>query len=72
MFRQLGKWWRRRQRAIDKKCLFPSLAEKATSNKQLGYAIFAHVMRDEAWRHVGEWCNEEPQIYRMINNELQE
>lgn len=53
------KWWRRRQRNIDRKMLFP-LFDKHSANDSLArQAINKHITIDPAWRYPKEWENED-------------
>lgn len=65
-FARLGCWWRRRQRDIDRRILFPVMQAKATTPNQLAVAMLMHIGIDPAWRYSQEWKDEEPALYQAL------
>lgn len=55
----VARWWRKRQRNIDRRVLFPLLKERARDALQYRQAIELHIAEDPAWRFPHEWRDEE-------------
>ena len=54
LFHAIRMTWRRRQRAMDLKYLWPSLAANASDLNQARLAFAEHAMTDPAWLELGE------------------
>jgi len=59
-------WWRRRQRRIDKRILFPEIRRASRDREHYWRMIFFHVLDDPAWRVRDEWKDEEPGLYEHM------
>ena len=49
IFRIIGLWWRKRQRAIDVRFLWPEIMARSASMKIARQAFVEHVAYDLAW-----------------------
>lgn len=52
------RWWRKRQRNIDRVMLFTAIRAQQTTVDQGLRAIWAHIRLDPAWRFPEEWADE--------------
>ena len=66
MNRRLTAWWRRRQRRIDRRILFPEIERKSLDREKYLTAVFCHILVDPAWKHRDEWKEEEPMLHERI------
>ena len=48
-------WFRKRQRRIDKKFLFPAIVEQENNQERVDRAMLYHIQSDFAWRWFNEW-----------------
>lgn len=51
----VARWWRKRQRQIDRDILFPAIRAKAVTPATGTAAILMHVGVDDAWVRRREW-----------------
>jgi len=58
----IGKWWRRRQRAADRRFLFADIEANAGSQELAIMAKIMHAQSDPAWRNPDEYRGDEPEI----------
>jgi hypothetical protein len=58
MFRWVGQWWHKRQRDIDRQCLFPVIRQGQRDPVVGDRAIRLHVRSAPAWRYPEEWAGE--------------
>ena len=52
VFALIGRWWRKRQRDVDLRVLWPACKEEALGDlEHARTAFFLHCMMDPAWTH---------------------
>ncbi len=61
MIKALISWWRRRQRAIDTRVLWPVICQQTVTETQARDAFLFHALRDEAWSDLSA-----PEIVRRV------
>lgn len=68
LFAKLGKWWRKRQRQIDRSILFNSIEEQGAGlwEENIQNAKLVHIINDSAWAYPEEWKDEEPELYEIL------
>lgn len=50
----LARWWKKRQRAVDIQCLWPSCKENSSDTDSARAAFRLHTMIDEAWSDMSD------------------
>jgi hypothetical protein len=68
MFQRLFRFWRKRQRDVDRRILFPAFMDGSKGDTHLAVAIMMHVLIDPAWRLPDEWREEEPEIFNLMKS----
>jgi hypothetical protein len=61
-----GRIWRRSQRAIDRKILWPEFERQAESKAHAEAGKLIHIGIDSAWRYADEWRAEEPRLFALL------
>lgn len=62
----LGRWWRKWERGLDRRILWPSFRDLAKDERHEMEGKLIHVCIDSAWVYPEEWKGEEPSLYEYM------